>query len=135
MPLSSKTHLRVRYSDTDPMGVAHHSAHVVWLENARTDFCREAGFSYAEVEAAGVGLAVVEILCRYRAPARFEDELAVITELADARRKRIEFRYRVEKVSDGTLVAEGSTVHVPIGRDGRACELPERFLEALEKAL
>lgn len=135
MPLVSESTLRVRYSETDPMGVAHHSAHILWLENGRTDFCRQAGFSYRELEAQGVGLAVVEAVCRYRAPARFEDELVVLTRLTEVRRKRVEFAYRVQRLSDGALIAEGATIHIPIAPDGKSCELPDSYFALLEKAL
>lgn len=117
------------------MGVAHHSAHIAWLENGRTDFCRKAGFSYGEVEAEGVGLAVVEIACRYRAPARFEDALVVLTRLTRVRKKRVEFAYRIQKLPGGELIAEGETIHVPVGRDGKSRALPARFSALLEKAL
>ena len=117
------------------MGVAHHSAHVLWFENGRTDFCRSLGFSYGEMEAGGVGLAVVDLRCRYRAPARFEDELCIVTSLRDLREKRLRFSYRIERPKDETLIADGETLHVCITREGRAASIPERFYERLASAL
>lgn len=135
MPLVSQTSVRVRYADTDQMGVAHHAAHIVWLETGRTEFCRAAGFSYAEMEADGVGLPVVEAVCRYRAPARFEDDLVVLTRLKDLRKKRIEFAYRVQRSSDDKLISEGETLHIPVDRAGNACAVPEKYYARLTKAL
>ena len=135
MPLASETPFRVRYSDTDAMGIAHHTAHIRWLENGRTDFCRELGFSYADMEKDGVALAVVDVRCRYRAPARFEEELVVRTSLQDLHRKRLVFAYRVERSDDGALIAEGETVHMPITREGRVVAIPDSFYTALERAL
>jgi acyl-CoA thioester hydrolase len=135
VPRVSESRFRVRYAETDQMGVAHHSAHVTWLEAGRTDFCRELGFSYGEMENEGFGLAVVEVLCRYRAPARFEDELAVQTWLCDLREKRLSFGYRVLRPSDATLVADGQTLHICITRDGRPAPIPERYRKLLAGAM
>lgn len=134
MVTQSETRFRVRYSDTDSMGIAHHSAHVIWLENGRTDFCRELGFSYADMEKDGVALAVVDLHCRYRAPAHFEDELVVRTSLRDLHEKRLVFAYRVERPKDNVLIAEGETVHISVNREGKVVRIPQNYFAPLRNA-
>ncbi len=125
----------MRFAETDQMGIAHHSAYVVWIEAARVEWLRERGKSYRELEDSGVSLAVSGLTVRYRQAARFDDELTVETHLAEARGRRVRFRYRIYRASDGALLATAETEHVPTDRRGRAIRLPEIWLEVLRANL
>jgi acyl-CoA thioester hydrolase len=133
MPHVSNSRFRVRYAETDQMGMVYYANYLVWLEVGRSDFCRECGFSYRDLEREEqVFLTVAEANCRYLAPARYEDEILVETELSRVRSRVIEFKYRIKRGS--TLLAEGRTLHVVIGPDGRPRSMPERYLELLKSA-
>jgi acyl-CoA thioester hydrolase len=131
MPFTSESRFRVRYAETDQMGMVYYANYLVWMEVGRTDFCRECGFSYRDLEREEQAfLTVAEASCRYRAPARYEDEILVETDLARAGSRIVEFTYRIK--SAATLLAEGRTLHVVIGPDGRPRSMPERYLELLK---
>ncbi len=123
--------LRVRYPEVDRMGVAHHASHFVWFEIGRTELMRGLGVSYAQLEDDGIYLPVIEATCSYRAPARYDDVLRVRTEIARASAVRVSFDYRIERESDGSLLATGSTSHAAVDRRGRPWRLPVRILELL----
>ena len=129
--MESMTELRVRYAETDAMGIVHHATYPVWMELGRSDFLRELGQSYAEWEARGVRLVVNEIRVRFRAPARYDELVTVRTRLAEAGRRRIVFHYGIER--EGTLLAEGESVHLVAGSDGRARVLPEDLLALVQE--
>ena len=116
------------------MGVAHHSAFVVWLEAARVNWLKEHGLSYRDLEAEGINLAVSGITLDYRASARFDDEVTVNTRLTELRSRRLRFDYKLTR-SDGTLLAKGFTLHTPTNRQGRVTRVPETWLEALRGLL
>jgi acyl-CoA thioester hydrolase len=122
---------RVRFAETDQMGIAHHSAYVVWFEAGRVEWLRERGLSYRAIEEAGVSLAVSELQVRYRQAAYFDDELELHTELHEAKSRRFRFGYRLTRPSDGALLAAAQTVHTPVDRQGRAIRMPEAWLHAL----
>jgi acyl-CoA thioester hydrolase len=126
----STSHLRVRYADTDAMGVAYYANYFVWFEVARTDLLLGLGWSYREMEAGGVLLPVIETDCRYRRPARYDDELEIRTEGRLMSAVRLEFRYEVFVTGDDTMIASGRTAHAALGRNGRPCRLPARVVEA-----
>ena len=128
--MESLTELRVRYAETDAMGIVHHATYPVWMELGRSDFLRELGQSYAEWEARGVRLVVNEIRVRFRAPARYDELVRVRTRLAEAGRRRIVFHYDIERA--GALLAEGESVHLVAGSDGRARVLPEDLLALVQ---
>jgi acyl-CoA thioester hydrolase len=128
--MESMTELRVRYAETDAMGIVHHATYPVWMELGRSDFLRELGQSYAEWEARGVRLVVNEIRVRFRAPARYDELVVVRTRLAEAGRRRLVFHYGIER--EGTLLAEGESVHLVAGSDGRARVLPEDLLALVQ---
>ena len=111
------------------MGIAHHSAYVVWLEAARVEWLRARGLSYREMEAGGVSLAVSGLELHYRASARFDDLLTVETTLTEARSRRFGYSYRI--LRDDTLLATAATLHTPTDRQGRAVRLPEKWLSSL----
>lgn len=126
---TSVSTLRVRYAETDRMGVVYYANYLVWFEVARTDLLRALGWSYREMEAAGVSLPVIEAHCEYRRPARYDDELEVHTRGHLLSPVRMEFFYEVRQKDDRSLVAAGHTRHAALGRDGRPCRLPARILD------
>lgn len=126
--METLTRLKVRYAETDQMGVVHHSVYAVYLEAARVDFLEKAGLPYPQVEARGIAFPVVELSLTFRAPARFGDEVIVRTHLAHLSSRALLFRYRVER--EDTLLAEGFTRHLcQVG--GRAARIPEDLHQAL----
>ena len=130
----SETRLRVRYSETDQMGVVYYSNHLIWMEIGRTDFCLMSGFRYRDVEVEdGVMIAVAEARCRYRMPARYDDEVLVRTSLTALKRRTMTFSYRILKAGTEDVLAQGTTVHVAIGRDGRPCAIPPKQFELLSR--
>lgn len=121
--------VRVRYAETDQMGVVYHANYLVWFEVGRVELIRAMGLSYKQIEEAGCMIAVVEATARYRAPARYDDELVVETRLAAARGVVIRFEYRVVRPMDGTLLCEGHTVHVVVDREMKRAWLPQEVAE------
>ncbi|SHI12883.1 acyl-CoA thioester hydrolase [Sporobacter termitidis DSM 10068] len=109
--MKTKTKLTVRYAETDQMGIVHHSNYPVWFEAGRTDFIRQTGVSYSDIEARGVLMPLYEIACRFKSPARYEDEVTVVTSLKELSRVRIILSYEVVRDSDGALLATGETLH------------------------
>jgi acyl-CoA thioester hydrolase len=123
--------LRVRYAETDQMAVAHHSSHIVWFEVGRIELLRQLGFSYLEMEQDGMNLPVVELRCRYKHPARYDDEVTLRTRLAQLRGSLLRFRYELVRKSDGRLLAEGESVHVVVGNDMKKTRLSDKYRDAL----
>lgn len=126
----SVTSVRVRYAETDAMGVAYYANYFVWFEVARTDLLRVLGWSYREMEEGGVLLPVIEADCRYRRPARYDDELEIRTEGRLTSQVRLEFHYEVFVKGHDGVIASGRTAHAALGRNGRPCRLPARVQEA-----
>ncbi len=125
--------LRVRYAETDQMGVVHHSVHFVWFEMGRTEYCRAAGFSYAEMEkSTGIFIVVAEAHCRYRSPASYDDRLQVRTWPAEISHRMIRFEYEIRHLDSGRLVATGETRHVPVNSGGRPVPMPPAHLAQLQ---
>ncbi len=127
---TSETQLIVRYAETDAQGIVHHSNYLVWFEEGRSDYLRQKGLNYSDFEKSGYFVVVVEATARYKAPAYYEDQLCVRTTLARAQGKILEFRYEVVN-QQGTLLAEGKTVHVVLGQDRRPVALPEALLKQI----
>ena len=125
-----RTRVRVRYADTDQMGVAYYANYLVWFEVARTEWLRDGGWSYRDMEADGVALPVIEAHCEYRQPARYDDEIEIRTMATLLTPVRIRFDYEAWKVGD-TLSATGHTIHAALGPDGRPRRLPSRVLQIL----
>ena len=122
------TNLRVRYAETDQMGVVYYANYLVWMEVARVEYCKAVGFSYEQMEREdGIFLAVTEASCRYHYPARFEDEVIVETSLADAHPRMVRFAYEMRLAGSGRKIATGETRHVFCGRDLRPIRLPEKY--------
>jgi acyl-CoA thioester hydrolase len=121
----------VRYADTDQMGVVYYANYLVWFEVGRTEWLRESGWSYRDMEAAGISLPVIEAHCEYRQSARYDDEIEIRTEAKVLTPVRIRFDYEARRTADETLSATGHTVHAAIGANGRPRRLPARVLEIL----
>ena len=126
---SSVTTLRVHYAETDKMGVVYYANYLVWFEVARADLLRSLGWTYREMEFAGVSLPVIEAHCEYHRPARYDDDIEVRTEGRMLSPVRMQFDYRVILRSDATPVASGHTVHAALDPTGRPCRLPQRIRE------
>lgn len=129
MPASVST-LRVRYAETDKMGVVYYANYLVWFEVGRADLLRSLGWTYREMEVAGISLPVIEAHCSYLRPARYDDEIEVRTEGRMLSPVRMEFEYQVVRTEDGTIAAEGTTVHAALDTSGKPCRLPARVREA-----
>ena len=126
---NSTTTLRVRYADTDQMAVVYYANYFVWFEVGRADLLRSLGWSYREMELAGISLPVIEAHCNYLRPARYDDEIEVKTEGRMLSPVRMEFEYQVVRTEDGTIAAEGKTVHAALDQSGKPCRLPARVRE------
>ena len=127
-PPWTSTTLQVRYAETDQMGVVYYANYMIWFEIGRTDFCRKHGFAYREMEEQdGLYIMVAEARCRYKAPARYDDEILVRTCLKETRRRVLIFGYEVYRQATDELLAEGETVHVITDRDGHPRSLPEKY--------
>jgi acyl-CoA thioester hydrolase len=127
-PQSVPIHFRVRYAETDAMGIVHHSRYFPWFEMGRTEYMRAHGFTYRELEALGVQLAVIEAQCRYRAPARYDDPIRLDTWLGEFSRVRVQFHYAAYHETEGRLLVEASTTHAfidPAGRPVRITHHPD----------
>ena len=128
--------LRVRYAETDQMGVVYYANYLVWFEVGRTDLCRRLGFAYREMEREdGLYLIVAEARCRYKAPARYDDEIEVRTCLREQRKRVLIFGYEIYRQPDEELLAEGETVHVITDKNGRPRALPEEYRDAFDAYL
>jgi len=106
-----ESRLRVRYKETDQMGIAHHSNYIVWFEIGRTDLCRAAGFPYPEIEARGFILVVTDVHCRYRTPYRYDDEVVIRTSVAEMASRSMKFAYELYDAAGATLHATGTSSH------------------------
>ena len=109
--MKTETRLTARYAETDQMGIVHHSNYAVWFEAGRTDFLKKAGISYSELEAMGILLPLYELNCRFLSPARYEDEITVVTSARSVSRVRICLSYQVIHVESGRILTTGETKH------------------------
>jgi len=124
----TEARVRVRYAETDQMGVVYHANYLVWFEVGRVEFMRHLGLTYKDMEREEqCGIAVVEATARYRAPAHYDDELIVRTRLTAMRGAVLKFAYEVVRVEDGVLLCEGQTVHVAVGKDMKKRALPAKY--------
>jgi len=127
---ASVSRLRVRYAETDKMGVVYYANYLVWFEVARADLLRSLGWTYREMELDGVSLPVIEAHCDYHRPVRYDDEIEVRTEGRVLSPIRMEFHYHVIRKHDEVVSATGRTVHAALDRSGKPCRLPQRVREA-----
>src|SRR5271170_1288806 len=132
----NETRLRVRYAETDQMGVVYHSNHLIWFEVGRVELMRQMGFSYRDMERdEDRFIAVAEVTCRYRAPARYDEEVVVRTRLKHVRKSVVVFSYELVRAEGGALLAEGETTHVVTDSEMKVAPLPEKYLKAFRKVL
>jgi acyl-CoA thioester hydrolase len=131
MPRSTSV-VRVRYAETDKMGVAYYSNYLVWFEVGRADLMRAVGWSYREMEEAGVILPVIEAHCEYLQPSRYDDELEIRTEGRLLSPVRLQFNYEIIRHVDAVVAALGRTVHASLDPGGRPRRLPDRVRQAFE---
>jgi acyl-CoA thioester hydrolase len=117
-----ETSFRVRYAETDQMGVAHHSAYFVWFEYARTEFCRKHGIDYKAMEASGLFMPVVDVRCRYKSAARYDDEVTIRAEVVERTRRTMRIHYLVK--CSHTLLAEGETLQMLVDSERRPRSFP-----------
>jgi acyl-CoA thioester hydrolase len=127
--------VRVRYAETDQMGVVYHSNYFIWFELGRVELLRSLGFSYREMESDGCHLPVVEVRCRYKAPALYDDTLLIRTRIVNLRPSLIVFGYQTIRQSDAALLAEGESTHLVVGPKKKKIQLPEKYLVPLRHAL
>ncbi len=123
--------IRVRYAETDQMGVAYYANYLVWFEVGRSELCRSKGFRYADLEASGYKLVVTEARCRYRNAVRYDEIIRVRTSLKGVNRRMITFAYRILRKEKDDVVAEGETQHLCIDLNGRPKSLPKEFAASL----
>ncbi|WP_124726927.1 acyl-CoA thioesterase [Staphylospora marina] len=132
-PTWSESHLRVRYQETDQMGVVYHSNYLIWFEVGRTDWIRQFGHSYREFEEKGLLLPVVEVYCKYIRPARYDDEVIVRTRLGEFGGSKLEFRYEVNRKQDGQLLVTGRSVHLWVDKNMKRTSIKQVFPELYAK--
>ena len=133
--VDGETQVRVRYAETDQMGVVYHANYLVWFEVGRVELMRQRGLDYKRLEIdEGCWIAVVEATVRYKAPARYDDVLTVQTRVVTVRGPVIRFGYRIVRQADGLLLCEGVTVHVVVGRDMKRRSIPKKYAELLGAA-
>ncbi|MFN8010449.1 MAG: thioesterase family protein [Holophagaceae bacterium] len=130
--MESVTELRVRYAETDAMGIVHHAAYIVWLELGRSDLLRNLGSGYPEWERRGIHMTVAGLEMTYRAPCRYDELVRVRTRILEAGRRKVVFGYGLER--GGVRLAEGRSLHLVTGPDGRARTLPQDLLDLLLSA-
>ena len=135
-PVFADARVRVRYAETDQMGVVYHSNYLVYFEVGRVELLRALGFAYKEMENEDdCRIAVVEVRCRYKQPARYDDELLVRTSLKHMRESVIQFDYELIRASDGVLLAEGDTTHIVVDHAMNRRSLPVKYQDGFRKAL
>lgn len=127
-----ETLLRVRFSETDKMGIVYYANYLIWFEIGRTEFCRARGFSYKDMEDNDAAfLVVAESYCRYKAPALYDDELLIRTHITELRKRSLRFGYEIVRATDGQIVAEGETGHVVTDATGHVRSFPEGYAQRL----
>jgi acyl-CoA thioester hydrolase len=131
-----ETRVRVRYAETDQMGVVYHSNHLIWFEVGRVELMREMGFSYRDMEREdGRFIAVAEVKCRYRAPVYYDEEIIIRTRLKNVRESVVVFSYELVRADTNTLLAEGETTHIVTDSNMKVAALPGKYLTAFREAI
>ena len=127
-----ETEIRVRYAETDQMGIVHHSNYLVWFEFGRSEFCRARGFSYKEMEEKDNALMVVaEVYCRYKSPAHYEDILHIRTKISEVRSRSVRFVYEIYRPADQLLLCEGETLHLVTDKNKKIRTMPKIYKQML----
>lgn len=130
-----ETKIRVRYQETDKMGVVYHSNYFVWFEVARTEMIRKVGITYKSMEKMGLLLPVVDVSCSYKVPAKYDDEVIIKAKVAYYNGLKIEFEYEAIRIEDGMLLATGRTNHVWIDNNYRPKRLNKVLPEIHQRIL
>ena len=131
-----ETKIRVRYAETDKMGVVYHSNFIVWFEVGRVELLRQMGFRYRDLEREhDCHIAVADMKCRYKAPAYYDDEILIRTRLKNLRDSMLHFAYDILRASDNTLLAEGETTHIVVNAKFEKTSLPEKYVVAFRAAV
>ena len=132
----NETRIRVRYAETDQMGIVYHSNHFIWFEVGRVELLRQLGFTYKEMEKEDdCHIAVVDARCRYKAPVLYDDEVLVRTYLKNVREKLIHFGYELVRAGTGELLAEDETTHIVADSQMKPRSLPEKYMKAFRAAV
>jgi acyl-CoA thioester hydrolase len=132
----NETRIRVRYAETDQMGVVYHANHFIWFEIGRVELLRQFGFNYKDMEREDdCFIAVVDAQCRYKAPVHYDDEVIVRTRLKHVREKVIRFAYELRSVATGALLAEGKTTHIAANAKMKPRALPEKYMRVFRAAV
>ena len=124
--------LRVRYAETDQMGVAYYGSYVVWFEVGRSEYCRAKGFSYRELEGMGFRLVVVDLRCRYKGSVKYDELIVVRTHLKDLKTRMVTFGYRILRKDTQEVIVYGETRHLCLNKRGNPSSMPEKFLNRLK---
>ncbi len=128
-----QTRLRVRYAETDQMGVVYHSNYLIWMEIGRVELVRSRGINYKDLEQKeGLFLAVVDVKCRYLSPARYDQEIIVYTAVVNSNARTVEFAYDIHSAEDHKLLAQAGTRHIWVNREMRPSRLPEQYWTLLQ---
>ena len=131
----AEARLRVRYAETDKMKVVYHSNFIVWFEVGRVELLRKLGFSYRDMEIEDdCHIAVVDVRCRYKSPAYYDDEIVVRTYLKNLRGSFLVFSYEVVRTQDGVMLAKGETAHIVVNSKMEKTVLPEKYERAFRAA-
>ena len=132
----NEARIRVRYAETDQMGIVYHSNHFVYFEVGRVELLRQLGFNYKEMEIQDdCHIAVVDARCRYKAPVLYDDEVIVRTYLKNIREKMIHFGYELVRAGTGELLAEGETTHIVADSQMKPRALPEKYMKVVREAV
>jgi len=132
----NESRIRVRYAETDQMGVVYHANHFIWFEVGRVELLRQLGFSYKQMEREdNCFIAVIDARCRYKAPVHYDDEVVVRTYLKNIRQKVIHFGYQLERAQTGELLAEGETMHIVANAEMKPRALPAKYLKVFRAAV
>jgi acyl-CoA thioester hydrolase len=132
----NETRLRVRYAETDQMGVVYHSNHFIWFEVGRVELLRQLGFSYRDLESnENCFFAVAEAKCRYRAPVRYDEEVLVRTHLLNVRESVVHFGYELRRAEDNALLAEGETTHIVTDAAMKIVAIPDKYMKIFREAV
>jgi acyl-CoA thioester hydrolase len=134
-PIAGETRLRVRYAETDQMGVVYHSNFIIWFEVGRVELLRQLGFRYRDMERDhDCHIAVVDVRCRFKSPAYYDDEVVVRTRLANVRGSVLHFTYQISRADD-TMLAEGETTHIVVNAKMEKTSLPDIYVSAFKRAV
>jgi acyl-CoA thioester hydrolase len=131
---SNDARVRVRYAETDQMGVVYHSNYIIWFEVGRVELLRAMGHTYREMEADDIHLPVVEVRCRYKLPAMYDDEIIIRTSLKNVRESLIHFHYEILRAGEQQVLAEGETVHLVMDGEGKRRRFSEKYWEPFRAA-